>query len=219
MAILLPDEQTYELAPAGSHIATCFRVVDMGTQPSMYGPKWQILLSWELSDEQTSKGEPFSISRRYTLSSNRKSALRGDIEGWLGRALTADDFGKFDLASLLGTTCLVGIKHEKRDDGRTFANIVSVMKRPKSIPEKRETAAGAMSFSLADRPFNRHVYEALPQWLREAIARSPEYTAAIGPQPVTEGDVNARLKLILASSPAPKPAPKPPEPIDDAIPY
>ena len=115
MAITLPEEKSYELSPPGSHTAICFRVVDLGTQFGMYGPKRQILISWELPDEQMADGRPFTVSRRYTFSSNRKSALRADIEGWLGRVLTATDFGRFDLSQLLGSTCLVGIKHETRE--------------------------------------------------------------------------------------------------------
>src|SRR6516164_954247 len=136
MPITLPEEQFYELTPAGSHTAVCFRVADLGTQAGMYGPKPQSLISFELPDEQMADGRPFTISRRYTLSSNRKSALRADIEGWLGRVLTPSDFGRFDLSQLLGTTCLIGIKHETREDGRTFANVTSVMKRPKTVPER-----------------------------------------------------------------------------------
>ena len=108
MPIVMPEEQSYELAPPESHTAVCFRVVDFGTQAGMYGPKLQILFSWELPDELMRTGRPFEISRRYTLSSNRKSALRADIEGWLGRTLKPADFGQFDLSQLLGTTCLIG---------------------------------------------------------------------------------------------------------------
>ena len=56
MPITLPEEQAYELAPAGSHTAVCLRVVDLGTQAGMYGPKRQILISWELPDDQMADG-------------------------------------------------------------------------------------------------------------------------------------------------------------------
>jgi len=76
MPIILPEEQSYELAPAGSHTAVCFRVADLGTQTGIYGPKQQILISWELPDEQMADGRPFTISRRYTFSSSHQSTLR-----------------------------------------------------------------------------------------------------------------------------------------------
>jgi hypothetical protein len=219
MPIVMPEEQTYELVPPGSHTAVCFRVVDCGTQPrGMYGPKWQVLISWETPDELMANGQPFTISRRYTLSSNRKSALRGDIEGWLGRVLTNADFGKFDLSELLGTTCIIGIKHETREDGRIFANVTSVMKRPKAVPERMPCINPAVAFSLADRPFREHEYDQLPQWLRDLIARSPEFEAATKPQPQVSAGTQKRLKAILADSPAPKSEPVV-EPLDDAIPF
>ena len=214
MPITLPEEQAYELAPAGSHTAICFRVVDLGTQPGIYGPKWQILCSWELFDEPMVDGRPFTISRRYTLSSNRKAALRADTEGVLGRALTAADFGRFDLATLLGMTATVGVKHETRDDGRTFANITSIMKRPKAVAERLPCSNEAIAFSLADRPFREHEFEQLPQWLRDVIARSPEYEMAIRPQAQVPVSTRKRLKAILADNPAPKLEPVP-EPLDD----
>jgi len=125
MSIYMPEEKSFELPPAGAHIAVCNRVVDLGTQPS-FGPKHQILLSFEFPDELMSDGRPFSISRRYNYTSAANSTLRADIEGWLGRALTAKDFGKLDLTKMLGRTCTLGIKHQSRN-GRDYANIVSIM--------------------------------------------------------------------------------------------
>jgi hypothetical protein len=214
----MPEEQSYELAPPGSHTAVCFRVVDLGTQAGMYGPKRQIQISWELPDELMRNGRPFEISRRYTLSSNRKSALRADIEGLLGRTLTSADCGRFDLSQLLGMTCLVGVKHETREDGRTFANVTSVMRRPKAVPERMPCTNEAFVFSLADRPFRQHEFEQLPQWLRDVVARSPEYAMATKPQAPASSGAQKQLKAILADSPAPKPEPAAGS-LDDEIPF
>ena len=223
MPIILPEEQSYELAPAGSHTAVCFLVADLGTQTGMYGPKPQILFSWELPDEQMADGRPFTVSRRYTLSSSRKSTLRDHVESWLGRTLTAADLSRFDLSQLLGSMCLIGIKHETRDDGRTFANVMSVMKRPKAVPERLPCTNGAIAFSLTDRPFHQNEFEALPQWVRDAVMRSPEYEMATKPQAQVSVGTKRRLKAILASPPAPKPEPVVDEDLDDdlddAIPY
>src|SRR6516164_8022450 len=116
MPIYLPKEtESLILAPAGTHSAVCSRIVDLGTQSTTYGPKPQILISWELTDEAAVEERPFTVSRVYNLSVNRKSALRSDVEGWLGRTLAAADFGRFDLAELLGRTCTVSIRHDDRD--------------------------------------------------------------------------------------------------------
>src|SRR5215831_14712953 len=132
MTILIPLEQAFDLPPAGVHPAVCYRIIDLGTQPTQYGPKRRIMFSWELLDENNSAtGNPLTISRSYNLSSERKSALRADIEGWLGRVLTKTDFGRFDLGSLLGMACTLVVKHEQKSDGRVYANVVSIMQPAK----------------------------------------------------------------------------------------
>jgi hypothetical protein len=218
MPIIMPEERSYELPPPGSHTAICFRVIDLGTQQSTFGAKPQIMFSWELTDELMADGKPFGISRRYTFSANRKAALRQDVEGWLGRVLTGSDFGKLDLSELLGSACLIGVKHEMREDGRTFANVVSVMKRAKGVPERMSPTNEAVSFSLADRPFRQHDYDCLPSWLQEVIARSPEYREVIAAskQPtVSVKTASRKLRSIMADAPASKPVENP---LDDVIP-
>ena len=164
MPIFMPNETSRELIPAGSHTAVCYRVIDCGTQPTSYGPKRQILFGFELPDELMSGGQPFVISRRFTYSADRKSALRCEIESWLGRPLTAADFGKFDLSEMLGRTCMIGIKHDVRE-GRTYANVTSIMRPPKGVPERLSVINPATALSLDDRPFPAFEFESLPDWL------------------------------------------------------
>jgi hypothetical protein len=218
MAIILPPETVYEQPPAGSHTAVCHRVTDFGTQQGMYGPKYQILIGFELPDERMADGRVFTISRRYTLSSDRKSALRIALEGWFGRTLTSGEFGRFDLAELLGLTCLIGIRRDTKDDGKVFASVASVMRRTKSMPERLPCINEAISFSLTDRPLREHELQKLPQWQQDAVRRSPEYETATKPQKQISAGTKQRLKAILADSPAPKPEPVVDD-LDDSIPF
>ena len=219
MAIVMPEERQYELVPAGTHVATCRLVVDLGTQEGQYGEKRQILFGWELPEELTERGEPFGIYRRYTYTSDRRSALRTDIESWLGRGLTSNDFGKLDLAEMLGRSCLLGVKHENRE-GRNFANITSVMLPPRGTPERRSVIGDAISLSLDDRPFRKHEFEALPQWIRELIQKSPEYAKACGHRPVAAAASTTaeRLRSHLAA-PSPAKGERQPNDLDDAVPF
>ena len=72
MHIPAPNDKQFELPPAGTHLATCYRVVDLGTQNSNYmgqvKRQHKILLSWELPDELMADGRPFTIGQRYTWS-------------------------------------------------------------------------------------------------------------------------------------------------------
>ena len=174
MSLHLPEEKIFKMLPAGTHLAICNRVVDLGTQETAFGSKHQIMLSWETAEEKMSDGRPFAISRRYVLSTDRRSNFRADLEAMLRRSLTSEDFGKLDLGTLLGLAALLQVKHDVRET-RTFVNITGVMAPPKGTPA-RLSANGAICFSF--EPFERSAFEALPTWTQDVIRRSPEYQTA-----------------------------------------
>lgn len=176
MTIILPKEsKDFELAPAGSHVGICYRIVDLGTQQVEYlgqvkrQPK--IMLSWELSEERNHEGRPFSVHKRFTLSSSKKGTLRPMLEAWRGVAFTNDDFGRFDLGKLIGVPCMLGVVHEVKGD-KTYENISTIMRMPKGM-----TAPALVNepiyFSLND--FRQDVFDKLSEGLRAIIAKSPEY--------------------------------------------
>jgi hypothetical protein len=215
MPITLPEEKQRELPPSGTHGAVCSLVADLGTQPGgKYPARRQVLLSFELTDEARVDGNPFVVSRTFGFSSTAGSHLRAFLESWFGRSLTADDFGKMDLAERLGATCMLGIMHETRDDGRIFANISSVMAPAKGTPTRLPPRGPAMSFSLSDRPFDRETFEALPEWIRQKIAASPEYKDIINPA-ASLVSVEERLRARLASSASAPASPNPAEQLRD----
>lgn len=210
MPIIFPEEKPFELPPAGTHLAACFRIVDLGTQLGSFGPKPQLMISWELPDEQGPDGRPVTISRRYNLSSSTKSTLRSDLENWLGRILTTADFGQFNLSEMLGCSCLIGIKHEVRGD-RTYANVTSVMQPPKGTPPRLPLTNAGAAFSLSDRPFAYSDFNALPSWLQDLVKKSPEYGAATNVRQISA--TPQRLAAVLA------PAAPAVDPLDDPIPF
>lgn len=91
-----PSDAEFELAPAGTHIAVCYRVIDLGTQETTFKGEvkhqHKILISWEIPDEKMKDGRPFTIGKRYTWSMSEKANLRNDLESWRGK-FTAADFG------------------------------------------------------------------------------------------------------------------------------
>src|SRR5688572_24954203 len=91
--------KTFELVPAGNHIARCFQMIEIGTMTEevMGKPKklYKVRVTWELPAEQKvfdeAKGsQPFSISKKYTLSMHEKSNMRKDLESWRGKGFTED---------------------------------------------------------------------------------------------------------------------------------
>lgn len=182
MSLTLPKNsgKEFETAPSGTFPATCYRLIDLGTQQIEWQGKIKrqpkIMLSWELSDEMMSDGKPFSIHKRYTLSSSDKSSLRKDLEAWRGVAFTDSDFGTFDIGVLLGKSCLLGIVHEAKD-GNTYANISSLLRLPKNMPAP-VLVNPITRFDLSN--FSQHVFDGLSESLQAVIAKSPEYQALKG---------------------------------------
>jgi len=196
MPLLLPEKNDFELTPAGTHVAVCYRVIDLGTQLIEFKgetkKQHKIMIGWELPDELMADGRPFSVHKRYTLSSSTKAALRKDLEAWRGVPFTDEDFGKFDIGAIIGKGCFIGIVHSSSNDN-TFANISSIMKLPKgqSTPTPQNQT---VYFSL--NAFDKTVFDSLSENLKATIAKSPEYARLMGhdrPDPSVSDDTVPEL--------------------------
>lgn len=171
----------FELPPEGSHIAVCYRVIDLGKQRTEYqgkvSHKHKILISWEFPEALMEDGRPFTIGKSYTYSSDPKANLRKDLESWRGKPFSDDELGVFDIFRLVGVGCMIGVAHRDTDRG-TFANVTALLRLPKGI-QAPTPANTPVCFSLADRPFSSVVFGMLSERLRDTIKNSPEYKAAI----------------------------------------
>lgn len=184
---------SFELAPAGTHTARCYRIIDLGTQRT----EWQgeqktarkVLVCWELlGDERMSDGRPFSVAKRYTASLHEKAQLRKDLAAWRGRDFTPEELKGFELRKMLGAFCLLNlIKVEKA--GRDYVNVASIMALPKGMP-KPEGVNDLLAFDLAE--FDQAAFDQLSDHLQEKIIGTPEYQA-----------LQATLAPPQASAPAP----------------
>ena len=185
----------YELVPGGTHIAICYRFIDLGTQQVEWAGnikhQRKVLISWELPDELMADGRPFAISQRYTFSSHERSNFRKALESWRGVPFEDSDFGEggFDTKNLLGVPCLLTIVHNEKGD-RTYANIRSVVKVPKGTEVKPQHNP-SVYLTFEDPQTVEAAWESLSDNLRETIRKSPEYQAfqASGnPEPATVGE-------------------------------
>lgn len=169
--------------PEGTYVATCVRVIDLGTQITTFkgADKLQrkVLIAWEVPDEIVEfDGEkrPALIMSRYTASLSDKANLRKHLEAWRGRRFTDDELRGFDLKNVLGKPCQIQVLHS--EDG-AYANVASIMALPKgSAPP--EIHHPLVHFSLDDGEFSEGVYELLSEKLQQQIAQSPEYKARTG---------------------------------------
>lgn len=185
--------------PAGTHLAICYRVVDLGTQQTTYKgtPKIQhkIMLSWELPNETMEDGKPYVISQRYTWSSSEKARLRQDLESWRGVPFKDSDFGEggFDIRNILGKPCLLNIVH-RVDGDKTYADIKTVSKIMKGM-EVPALANPTVYLSLDRKEFNAEVFGNLSDTLKETIRKSPEYHETTSDGHVSEAPPATRDEL------------------------
>ena len=173
----------FEKAPPGSHVARCYMVVDLGTQPKTFQgvvhQERQVKLAFELPNEKlegiydsTQKGKPFSVGGNYKQSLHPKANLRKLLAGWRGRDFkNADEIEAFDPKKLPGLPCRVNLTESA--DGE-YINITSIAplgkkeKCPKGINKP-------VYLSLEPEEFDVETFNSLYEGLRNKIAASPEY--------------------------------------------
>jgi hypothetical protein len=172
-----PNQSTDFLPPPpGTHVAVCYRFIDLGTQETEFqGQKKhqrKVMLGWELN-EMMEDGKPFMVSQRYTWSMSEKANLRADLESWRGVAFKESDFGPggFDIRRVIGAPCMLTIVHAEKN-GKTYANIRAIGKLPKGM-DVPKAVNPHVYFSLDE--FDQSVFDNLSAGLKAVIIKSPEY--------------------------------------------
>ncbi|HZF98294.1 MAG TPA: hypothetical protein VEY92_08640 [Pseudoxanthomonas sp.] len=169
---------SFEQAPVGTHAARCYKLIDLGTTLQEFQgeakKRHQVLIGWELPNELMTTGEfagqPFTVSKFYTLSLHEKATLRGDLKNWRGRDFTDEELGGFDMKSILGKTCMVSVTHN--DKGRS--DVGAVMALPKGMPVP-DAVNPTSYFSFAE--FDQGVFDAFSEKMQALLAKSDEYKA------------------------------------------
>ena len=179
--MFLPEKSSsdYETTPAGTHLAICYRFIDLGTHSSEYQGQTKhkrlVLLGFELPNELMEDGRPFTASKRYTWSMHEKATLRGDLEAWRGVKFNDADFGPggFDIRNILGKPCTINVVHDEKD-GKTYTNITSIGQVMKGMPVpaiKNEI----VYLSLMPEFFDVNAFHSLSDGLKKKIQESPEW--------------------------------------------
>lgn len=162
--------------PQGTYLAVCNLLVDLGVQfnEQYKNSSRKVLIGWEIPDETIELDDgPHSrtISKRYTASLNEAASLRQDLAAWRGRDFTPDELAAFDLRNIVGTSCMVNIIH-RESNGKTYANISSIMALPKGMPKGKLTE-NAVIFDLDAASVDD--VETLPKWIADIVKRSTTY--------------------------------------------
>jgi hypothetical protein len=183
MAILMPEQKQFEKAPSGTHVATCYQILDLGSQINDFGKaderkvQRQIRIVWELPNALMEDGRPFTIGKTYTLSSFEGSNLVKDINAWRGKPFTPAEFGAFDIEKLIGKSCLLQVTHPVSKAGKAYAKVNAIMALP-SGQQSAKLINNTLTFSLST--FDKTAFESLPDYWRNVISSSPEYRELVG---------------------------------------
>lgn len=169
---------TFEQAPAGTHIARCIKLIDIGTHTNEYqgqtNVRRQVIIGWELPEEllQTGDyaGQPFALSRFYTMSLSEKANLRKDLAAWRGRDFTTEELAGFDLKNILGAPCMLSVIHNEQDRAKVNS-VMALPKKTKAPKQVNET----VYFSLEPEEFDQSMFDSFSKKMQAMIADSPEY--------------------------------------------
>jgi hypothetical protein len=170
----------------GMHLARCYRIVDLGTQKTEYQGQvkhlQKVMIQFEVHGEDengnalvTSKGEPMSISKNFTLSLAEKATLRKDLQAWRGRDFTADELRGFELKNVLGAWAMITAAKSVGGNGKEYTNIVSINPVPVAI-KKAGLPEGFNKlgiFVISDP--DMELFGTFSDYLKEKIQGSPEW--------------------------------------------
>lgn len=184
------------LAPAGTHVATLYKIQNLGKRIQTFQGKLKeypdtlVHFTFELPNELhpftktqedgTEKEEmlPLVVSREFVFSMGAKSNLRPFVEGIIGTRLSDEEAYAFDLEDLMGMSCLLTLVHKKSADGtRTFVDIAGASPLMKGM-EKPIQVNPSKIFDVAVASLDE--INALPNWIREKVIISDEYKARFG---------------------------------------
>ena len=95
--------------------------------------KKKVIFVYEVG-QKAPNGEDMTVRRKYTFSTNPKSNMRPDVEGIIGRKLTAEEEDDFDVRQLADRACKVLVKHTPREEGGVWANVSQVLTSDNAQP-------------------------------------------------------------------------------------
>lgn len=141
MSFMVKDGGEFKNHPEGQYRAICMDVVDLGMVENKKWGKMQHKVALVFHTEaKMDDGKPFEIWERFTATLSEQSHLRSFLESWRGKAFTPPELAGFDLEKLIGVGAYVQVIH-KASNGKTYANIGTVMLPPKGTEKLLPTAS------------------------------------------------------------------------------
>jgi hypothetical protein len=128
----------------------------------------------------TTKGEPMSISKNFTLSLAEKATLRKDLQTWRGREFTADELRGFELKNVLGAWAMISVIKAMGNNGKEYTNIAAIMSVPQAVKKAGmpQHHNDLKMFSIEEP--DMALFDSFSNGLKEKIGKSPEWQARGG---------------------------------------
>lgn len=168
-----------EVLEAGIYAAACYGIVVVGSKKDNFKGKeksrCKIILFFELPEEMrvfdVDKGEqPLSLKKEYTFNMFSTSNLRQDLGTWRGKDFSDDEAAVFNISTLLGVGVNLGVGIKTSRNNKQY-NVINSLNPNKK--HKAQLLNNPMLFNV--HIFNLEAYLALPVWLQNYIADTPEF--------------------------------------------
>ena len=182
MTTFAPKPQSnYTPAPAGTHVARCVQLINIGTIDGEYEGKpirsYKVRIAWELPNEtkvfDEAKGpQPILVNQEFTLSLGAKAGLRKIVEGMIGTVLKDEEAYSFDVEKIVGMPCLLTIIHKNSSKGKVYDKIASASPLVKGMTVPNQVNASKI---LSFNDFDYKLFDTLPTFLKDKISSSEEY--------------------------------------------
>jgi hypothetical protein len=169
-----------QLAP-GSYPARCYGVILIGTiYDDLYGKSTtKVLVQFEFPsecidapDNPDLHGQPYGMSKFYTLSLHEKATLRADLERWRNKPFTKEELAGFDLKNIIGAPCMVAVV--KKEDGKSKISSVSALPKGMSVLPQ----INPVRYFDIEEDASR--FDDLPKGIQDMIKKSDEYRNLFG---------------------------------------
>jgi hypothetical protein len=173
---------SFPSAPIGMHQATCFGVVDIGTQETNFkgekGTAKQCILFFEYAKLKLDDGRPMIQNRYYTMSMGELASLYKHIKSWFGKTMTQKEKDDFDSKELIGQGCVLQIIMNSNDKPK-IENILPLMDGMEAYVAENKV----MDYELT----KDYIPDDLYDWVKDKIRMSLEWKGE-KPFPPKEGE-------------------------------
>lgn len=184
--ITAPVTSDFAPLPAGTYVARCFSMVHIGTVVENINNRPvqvnKVRVSFETPNEtkEFKEGEgqkPYIVHKEFTLSMNKKASLRKMLESWRGKPFTDEEAGKFNIAKLIGVSCMITVIHKTSAAGNVRAEITAITGLPKGFECPPQVNPG---FEFSHQEWDNEKFGKLPEFLQNKIRSSVEYKMRFG---------------------------------------